>query len=197
MDLEMLRRRVQWSTGVAIVVFLSVMLAYVYKLWYLSSLHLADDPEAWGQFGDYVGGLLNPLIAFLAFYWLTQSVLLQKQELAETKDALKDSAGSQSRQVELAKRAAEINALSGLLSAYNSDLSRMREDSRFLIEQLTEYRKVGGSVRTPNGRQVPAREAEVLLAEMNGSIKQVVEDRGKAMNKLHQLLALSSQESNE
>ncbi len=95
MDLEKLRQRVEWSTRIAFVILLLVILAYVGKLWFLSGGRLANDPEVWGQFGDYVGGLLNPLIAFLAFYWLTQSVILQKEELAATRDALVDSANSQ------------------------------------------------------------------------------------------------------
>lgn len=136
MDLEKLRRRVEWSTRIAFIIFVFVILAYVGKLWLLSDGKLAGEPEVWGQFGDYVGGLLNPLIAFLAFYWLTQSVLLQKQELTETKDALRDSARSQSDQVLFAKKTAEINALSALLASHDSDLSSYRSDAHFIASQL-------------------------------------------------------------
>ncbi len=138
MKLEDLRRRVQISTWIAFFVFVLVLSAYVIRLWIISDGRFADDGAVWGQFGDYVGGILNPLIAFLAFYWLTQSVLLQKQELAETKDALKDSADSQSKQVLLAARAAEINALSAMLASHNSDLSSYRKDAHFIASQLKQ-----------------------------------------------------------
>ena len=65
----------------------------------------AKDAEKWGQFGDFIGGLLNPIVAFAAFYWLTQSVKMQKQELHETKMALKDAAKAQKETAEAQKEA--------------------------------------------------------------------------------------------
>lgn len=65
----------------------------------------AQDAEKWGQFGDFVGGLLNPIVAFAAFYWLTQSVKIQKQELYETKQALQDGAKAQKETAEAQKEA--------------------------------------------------------------------------------------------
>lgn len=65
----------------------------------------AQDAEKWGQFGDFVGGLLNPIVAFAAFYWLTQSVKIQKLELYETKKALQDAAKAQHETAEAQKEA--------------------------------------------------------------------------------------------
>lgn len=59
-----------------------VLDAYLVHFSIIVSAGFASDPAAWGQLGDYAGGLLNLLIAFLAFYWLTQSILLQNAELA-------------------------------------------------------------------------------------------------------------------
>ena len=54
-----------------------------------------ERPDAWGQFGDYMGGLLNPLISLFTLtvavsVWRLQRKALdiQKQELAETREAI-------------------------------------------------------------------------------------------------------------
>lgn len=65
----------------------------------------ATDAEKWGQLGDFIGGLLNPLVAFAAFFWLTQSVKIQKQELYETKKALQEAAKAQTETAEAQKEA--------------------------------------------------------------------------------------------
>lgn len=189
MDLEKLRRRVEWSTRIAFLILALVVLAYVGNLWILSRSDVSNDPAVWGQFGDYIGGLLNPLIAFLAFYWLTQSVLLQKQELTETKDALRDSADSQSKQVQLAAETAEINAISAILSTYNGELARLREESRFVLEQIMQIGPYRGTVRMPSGEILPVREAEDFILGRERSIEIILGQRNEALDRLRALLA--------
>lgn len=78
-----------------------------YAIWFnfIQLQDISASSSDWGSFGDFVGGILNPLVAFSAFYWLTISVLIQKQELSETKialvassKALEEQALTQSRQ---------------------------------------------------------------------------------------------------
>lgn len=66
---------------------------------YFKNFHgsLLDKAEEWGPFGDYIGGTLNPILAALAFYWLTASIRLQIQELRETKVELRKAAEAQEK----------------------------------------------------------------------------------------------------
>lgn len=41
----------------------------------------SQNPADWGVFGDYVGGLLNPLFSFLAFIGVIITVVLQAKQL--------------------------------------------------------------------------------------------------------------------
>ena len=40
---------------------------------------LSQKTEVWGQFGDYVGGVVNPILSFFTIYLLIQSLGLQKE----------------------------------------------------------------------------------------------------------------------
>lgn len=40
---------------------------------------LSAKTEVWGQFGDYVGGVVNPILSFVTIYLLIQSVSLQRE----------------------------------------------------------------------------------------------------------------------
>lgn len=122
MDLPKLERTIQLHRWLAVAIFAAVLAAY--------ALRYAFDPvgcpssgaESWGQFGDYVGGVLNPLVAFLALYWLTQSVVIQRTELHETRVALSESAKSQSLQAKHAERTVRIGALGSMLDSVNADI---------------------------------------------------------------------------
>ncbi|ELT6557957.1 hypothetical protein ACS4XJ_13160 [Escherichia coli] len=39
---------------------------------------LSEKTEVWGQFGDYVGGVVNPILSFVTIYLLIQSLGLQR-----------------------------------------------------------------------------------------------------------------------
>jgi hypothetical protein len=69
---------------IALVAAASLSVAYALRLYAGQS----DDLSSWGQFGDYIGGLLNPLVATFALVALVISVRIQKTELTETRTAL-------------------------------------------------------------------------------------------------------------
>lgn len=82
---------------IAGIAFIVVVLAfYIYPR---SDYSFSTRPDFWGAFGDYVGGILNPIFGFITLVGLVltvglqkQILAVQKQELAETKDELAKSA---------------------------------------------------------------------------------------------------------
>jgi hypothetical protein len=52
----------RWLMGVTVVLTIVPLVFYLYKF---DSFTLSSDHADWGTFGDYFGGILNPLIAFL------------------------------------------------------------------------------------------------------------------------------------
>lgn len=67
---------------------------------YFSNFHVSVsvDNGDWGTFGDFFGGILNPVIASFALYWLITSVNLQIQELKKTNEALEKTVETAERQ---------------------------------------------------------------------------------------------------
>jgi len=49
---------------------------------------LASDSDGWGQLGDFVGGILNPVFGFLSFMALIVTLLIQSKELAASTKAI-------------------------------------------------------------------------------------------------------------
>lgn len=71
----------------------------------------------YGEVGDFVGGLLNPILTFLAFMGLLITIAVQKDELQQTRDQLESAAKSQIEIAELQKQELKNNTLFKLISA--------------------------------------------------------------------------------
>lgn len=70
--------------------FAYIIIGFYFSWFYIwHDFELSKDPSVWGAFGDYIGGLLNPIVAMAAFYWLYRSVGIQAKELRDTTEALK------------------------------------------------------------------------------------------------------------
>lgn len=77
-------------------VVLAIALTAIYTVWFfvINKQPLSSESNIWGSFGDFVGGVMNPIVALVALYWLTQSISIQKQELHDTRTVLEDQAKS-------------------------------------------------------------------------------------------------------
>lgn len=77
-----------------IIIFL-IIIAVIFFYLIMKDIDVKDAAQHWGPVGDFFGGILNPIFALFAFYWLTYSVRLQIKELAETRNELKKAAAAQ------------------------------------------------------------------------------------------------------
>ncbi|WP_455923679.1 hypothetical protein [Pseudomonas putida] len=58
---------------------LAVVFMYVIQFGY----HFSTEHDDWGTFGDYFGGVLNPLVAVFGFLGVLHSLHLQRQQLSQ------------------------------------------------------------------------------------------------------------------
>lgn len=99
------------------------------------------DSGHWGTFGDFIGGILNPTFALLAFYWLTYSVRLQIKELRETKEELRKAATAQQSTADHQKEIADldrdnVNTQKEILAAQKDSLTAQAEVAKGQQQQI-------------------------------------------------------------
>lgn len=76
---------------VAVISMVAALALYVIKFYFILNLGFADDSAIWGQFGDYMGGSLNPVLSFISVILLIKSLSLQNQANADIREELKDN----------------------------------------------------------------------------------------------------------
>jgi len=66
----------------------AVCVIWIYKA-HFSGEYLIDH-AAWGQFGDFFGGTLNPILAMLSLFAILGALIIQSRELSHSTSALKE-----------------------------------------------------------------------------------------------------------
>jgi len=82
-----LNKYVAWAVSLAV----SVCLFYAWHFYYKLGYVISDDPEDWGQLGDFIGGLVNPLLSFMTFIFVVKSLSSQNEANAEMKKEMQNT----------------------------------------------------------------------------------------------------------
>lgn len=110
------------STLNKLLILTFVIIIFILSL-YFSKFHdsFADSQDVWGQFGDFFGGVMNPIVGLLTLFIVAAAYLLQRKELSATKDALEMSASTS-----LIK--AQIDILSTVIKNNTSFVTELEND---------------------------------------------------------------------
>lgn len=152
-----------------------------YLLWFIlwAGKWVGESPSSGGPFGDYFGGLINPIVALAAFYWITKGVRLQKSELAETRDSLK-------AQADHARTSVRIDALSSMIDALTSDITYRRDHLAFLVRQ--QVNKTTNAFYSMRGRVMDKIQFDALVRDLNAGINVRQNERTRLAGELRDLL---------
>jgi uncharacterized membrane protein len=74
--------KLRWFLIAGFLALMAIVIV-VYRYTAVFTTNVMADREAWGQFGDYFGGVLNPLLSFAAF--ITLLITLRAQLVSEAK----------------------------------------------------------------------------------------------------------------
>lgn len=185
-----------WRSAPAFVVYsvllLMLLAAGVYLIRFgipSTSSGLTGGRDAWGQLGDYFGGLMNPVVALAALVLLAWSIRIQKQELAETRAALEESAKSQAQMARHSATTVRINALGVLMSAGQQERLHLTAEIEGLKARVSTTRLAEGP--SENWKKATATLAEDI--ERHDTLTESLQDYenqiNSVLNDLAELLA--------
>jgi hypothetical protein len=143
--------------------------------WYLIP---SSSQEVWGQFGDFVGGTLNPLFSFLGLIALLFTIALQNKELELTRDELKKSDDAQNEIKKTQIRQQFESTFFALLNQHNQILEKLLTDN--ILQKVIPMKD--GRLDSISSKKF------VLLEVINSKFKGEYKLHGHYFRVLYQLL---------
>ncbi|WP_125717399.1 putative phage abortive infection protein [Pseudoalteromonas rubra] len=125
-EIKKTKKAIQNSIVLVSCTVLALLFLYLGWFWVKNDLVLSSDVGHWGNFGDFFGGILNPLLAFFAFYWLTRSVAIQQTELSETRKVLGETEKAARAQAITQQNKRFEDSFYSLLNQFNQEKAQLR-----------------------------------------------------------------------
>lgn len=94
-----LQQRFSYLAIAGAVFFMALVIAYVFTF----GVNVSQKQETWGQFGDFLGGVLNPIFSFLALIGLLITIALQVRQLRISAHELRSAEAALSAQSDATK----------------------------------------------------------------------------------------------
>ena len=107
----------------AILILIAAIGLIVIALFLFFSITQNYDVAKAGQWGDFFGGSLNPVFSFLTFLAVLLTLVLQKTELALTREELKRSGDTMETQAKTAKQQTFEHTFFQMLNLHNTMLN--------------------------------------------------------------------------
>ncbi len=120
--------RIYWIAGITTV---TVCLSY-----FLRRQPWSVDSAVWGQFGDYIGGVLNPVFGLLTLVAVLKTIRLQQLELSEARKDSDELRKSRTDQLSETKRTADIDCFLRAASILQDETLRSDRAFLFLHESI-------------------------------------------------------------
>ncbi len=95
---------------------------------YIGKFHLytiSDSPADWGVLGDYLGGVLNPLISMIALLFLIKTYLTQRKELEQSESLNREQVRLSLVTTNTQLLNTKISAAHGALAVYHHEMDRV------------------------------------------------------------------------
>ncbi len=123
--------KLQWLNKLiflAIILFIVVIGIYFFNF----NNGFSVEKSEWGAFGDFIGGTLNPMFAFLSLIAIIYTIKIQTEELEYTKEELEKSRIAQEKQ----SKSFQIQNNSIKQQTFENTFFRLLEHHNSLIDEL-------------------------------------------------------------
>ncbi|MDP2633377.1 MULTISPECIES: hypothetical protein [unclassified Pseudoalteromonas] len=125
---------------VAFVIMISVLCSIIAQFGFSP-----DSPiEQWGAFGDFIGGTLNPIFAFLSFICLLMTIVLQNTELKETRKEFTRVANANEQQLSLISNQQQKDDTYKVIQKVTERLNKNYNENRFKEKTLSLHKIILG-----------------------------------------------------
>jgi hypothetical protein len=131
---------------------------------YFYSFHstLSKDASSWGDFGDFIGGTLSPILTFVSIIALVHTIELQRQQLQIARKELKNSKVELRLTRQELEKSAKAQAVTAMVLQKQAEYALITTRLSVLRTELDMYQAFPDDAKASTDREPAAKREEVI-----------------------------------
>jgi uncharacterized membrane protein len=126
--------RMFWWISLIAAIATSVLAGAFFFYWlYFGGNEPSKNPSDWGPFGDFIGGVTNPIISFFALLSLLLTLVMQSKQLDATREQLQHAQETTSKQFSHMEREAKKADITRTLQVLEGRLERLYREPVYFV----------------------------------------------------------------
>lgn len=126
MDTETRQRRTRnLLIGLGALGGLFAVTAFALYAYHFQHLDISTAPADWGPFGDFVGGVLNPIVGLLALIGLLWTIYQNQYELGMAREEMRRSSEALQKNNEIAEKQSRKDELYQVITIIDNEIKRL------------------------------------------------------------------------
>lgn len=123
---------IKWVALIATIAT-SVLAGAFFLYWsFFNQKEISTSPSDWGPFGDFIGGITNPIISFFSLMVLLLTLILQSKQLDATREELKQAHNAAREQTEHLQKEARKTDVYRTLQVLEARLESLYREPVFI-----------------------------------------------------------------
>jgi len=110
-----------------------VLIIGPYIFYHIDGWKVAGGPSNWGSFGDYLGGILNPLVGIVGVLLLYQTFALQRKELKQARKQFKRTSKALEKQTSYQLYKTEMDLYTSAVTKCDHDVDSLIRFSKMTL----------------------------------------------------------------
>lgn len=147
---------------------LSILVTYG-LYFYVFHAPLSNNPSLWGEFGDFIGGTLSPILTFVSIIALVHTIELQRQQLQIARKELKNSKIELRLTRQELEKSAKAQAVTARVLQKQAEYALITTRISVLRTELEMYRAFPAETM-PASDQEPVSKSQEVIEEIMNSI---------------------------
>ncbi|MEJ1366304.1 MAG: hypothetical protein RPU42_14610 [Candidatus Sedimenticola sp. (ex Thyasira tokunagai)] len=174
--MEQKTKRRQRNTGIVLIGLaalgaISAVAIFAFYYSHFGHMEISETPANWGPFGDFIGGVLNPIVGLLALIGLLWTIYQNQVELSLAREEMSRSSEALEKNNEQSEKRSQIDNTLRVIDIIDQQITRLLDNN---VQWENEHSPFKSRLLAEGYKLKKCKHNEYLVMQITSALVQLI-----------------------